>query len=219
MARRRPPKPVPSGPSGRNIAIAVVAVVSCLSFALGYFVGSATRGNAFEIVSYSPPPEAESYGPEALPEEDKTEEPEAIPWPLEPQTGPVKPMIALDEAVKATPVKPGVTLEEEKSGPPEKPEEKETGAEYKKKDKITYKHKAAYSVQVGAFTSPGDADALKKKLKGRGFTVYVFRSGTDGDGAPYKVRVGKFADRKTSDLFVVRLRKTLGLNGYVIRVQ
>ena len=58
--------------------------------------------------------------------------------------------------------------------------------------------KTVYSVQVGAFRSESNADALAKQLKEKGYDAFsVKRSAKDGNTI-YRVLVGRFDDRRES---------------------
>ena len=48
------------------------------------------------------------------------------------------------------------------------------------------------AVQVGAFKTRNEADALAKHLSGRGYAVYVMAPTSDGRNV-YRVRVGNYA--------------------------
>lgn len=71
-----------------------------------------------------------------------------------------------------------------------------------------------YSVQTGAFRDIGDAEALQAKLKGGGYDAYLMTApGADGKTV-YRVRVGRYMDRKEADLTALRLKKVEGLDAF-----
>jgi cell division septation protein DedD len=183
--------------SGRNIAIAVVALVSCLSFALGYFVGRATSVDEVEIVSYSQTPAAEPAADETLPVQEQTAE--SVPVPVHEPPAP--------ETNEEAEIPEPVIYDDTETAP--------TGDENLHTE-VEKKGKILYSVQVGAFQNPEDSEVLKKKLKGMGYTVYVVSSA--GDKPTYRVRVGKTADRKSAEILAVKLKRTQNLKGFVVRV-
>jgi cell division septation protein DedD len=51
----------------------------------------------------------------------------------------------------------------------------------------------AYTVQVRAFRSDADANALAKQLRSNGYDAYVAAEGADERGAWYRVRIGRFS--------------------------
>mgnify|MGYP001570970384 FL=1 len=61
--------------------------------------------------------------------------------------------------------------------------------------KAPAKEKPFYSVQVGAFKNMDNADALMKRLKGKGYESFV-HSVTVGNEKIHKVLVGKFEEKK-----------------------
>lgn len=61
--------------------------------------------------------------------------------------------------------------------------------------KATEKEKPFYSVQVGAFKNMDNADALMKRLKGKGYESFV-HSVTVGNEKIHKVLIGKFEEKK-----------------------
>lgn len=71
-----------------------------------------------------------------------------------------------------------------------------------------------YCIQAGAFSELKDAQALKVKLKTRGYDAYVQRSRTD-DKTVYRVRVGRFRNRKDADLLALKLKKVAGVDTFV----
>ncbi len=74
---------------------------------------------------------------------------------------------------------------------------------------------AGWFVQVGAFGTSGPADTLMASLKKKSYAAYIV---TDPTGpAPFKVRVGPFAERAAADAASARLKKEEGLSPLVRR--
>jgi cell division protein FtsN len=69
---------------------------------------------------------------------------------------------------------------------------------------------AAYSVQIAAYRTRSDADALAARLKRRGYDAHVV-----GDAAPYRVRVGSFATRAGA-VEMQRILKRGKIDGIVV---
>src|SRR6478609_1840717 len=65
---------------------------------------------------------------------------------------------------------------------------------------------AGFAIQVAALKEPTDADAIVKRLAGKGYPAYVV-SPAKGTPAMYKVRVGKYKDRHEADTVAARLQK------------
>lgn len=66
-----------------------------------------------------------------------------------------------------------------------------------------------YAVQVAAYKSRVQADSLAAKLRARGWASHV-----DGDGAPYRVRIGHYATRAAAVTELRRL-KAKKIDGFV----
>jgi cell division septation protein DedD len=65
-------------------------------------------------------------------------------------------------------------------------------------------------VQILATRKEGDADALVRKLKSRGFGAYI-KKVSDGDGAWYRVRVGSYGAFSQARAMADKCRSDLGL--------
>lgn len=76
----------------------------------------------------------------------------------------------------------------------------------------TSKSSAAYSVQVGAYTTRAEADRAVARLRGRGLEARV-----DGDRTPFRVRLGHYKSWAEADKAAAQFRK-LGLRGFVTAV-
>jgi cell division septation protein DedD len=71
---------------------------------------------------------------------------------------------------------------------------------------------ARYSVQVAAYDTRSQADAVVKKLAKRGFKARV-----DGVRKPFRVRVGTYPTRAEADVALARMKKA-GQKGFVAEV-
>jgi DedD protein len=73
-----------------------------------------------------------------------------------------------------------------------------------------------FAIQVAALRERGEADAIVKRLAGKGYSAYVVAPDT---GAPvvYRVRVGKFKDRREADTIAARLQKEEQFKPWVVR--
>lgn len=67
------------------------------------------------------------------------------------------------------------------------------------------KEKPFYSVQVGAFRNMDNADALMKRLKGKGYEAFV-HSVTVGNEKIQKVLVGRFEEKKKAEELVSAIK-------------
>lgn len=66
-----------------------------------------------------------------------------------------------------------------------------------------------YSVQVAAYETRADAEALAKRLRERGLASRVY-----GTANPFRVRIGRYASRTDAQKLLDQLRKQ-GMNGFV----
>lgn len=71
----------------------------------------------------------------------------------------------------------------------------------------------AFSIQVAAFTSRGDATALASRLRQRGFDVRVA-----GDRTPFRVRIGRYATREDAAAALARMRRSQ-MNGIIVEAE
>ncbi len=72
------------------------------------------------------------------------------------------------------------------------------------------------AVQVGAFNTRREADALAKRLSGRGYAVYVMNPTGDGKNV-YRVRVGNYANTDEAQRISARLTSQEKLKPWIIR--
>ena len=71
-----------------------------------------------------------------------------------------------------------------------------------------------FAVQVGAFSKPGDATALRDRLRAAGFSAFTESVSTD-KGALTRVRVGPVLARADADQLKQQVQSKLGLDGIV----
>jgi len=71
-----------------------------------------------------------------------------------------------------------------------------------------------FAVQVGAFSKPGDATALRDRLRAAGFSAFTESVSTD-KGALTRVRVGPVLARAEADQLKQQVQSKLGLDGIV----
>ncbi len=73
-----------------------------------------------------------------------------------------------------------------------------------------------FAIQVAALQQRAEADLVVKRLAGKGYAAYVV---VPAAGAPamYRVRVGKFKDRREADTVAARLQKEEQFKPWVVR--
>jgi|Deesub1362B_J571_1020462.scaffolds.fasta_scaffold00226_11 cell division protein FtsN len=184
--------------SDKALLIGFIILVSTFSFTLGYIVGKSQVSE--ELVSeekmevYTPmESKAEEEIPAlAEPESIKTEEPKIF----DSKT------VEQEEIVSEI---PKVVTEVPKT------EQKEKSIE-KKEKKIT--KRVYYTIQVGAFRISSEAEALKRRLQKKGYTVRIVETG--GDKKFYRVRVGKFKSRAEAENMAIKITRNEGLKAIVL---
>jgi cell division protein FtsN len=74
----------------------------------------------------------------------------------------------------------------------------------------------SFVVQVASLRSRGEADAIARRLSSKGFPSFVT---TPGSGGPrvYRVRVGKFVDRREAETIARRLEKEEQFKPWITR--
>ncbi len=72
-----------------------------------------------------------------------------------------------------------------------------------------------YTVQVGAFKNPEEADALKTKMSKKGYKVFVTPTKTKKQDILHKVMVGEYKTRKEAEVLSVKLKNSEGLRTFV----
>lgn len=75
-----------------------------------------------------------------------------------------------------------------------------------------------WTVQVGSFSQPQNAEGLQRQLRAQGFESFVSRIATDA-GSMYRVRVGPVPDRQSADDLLARVRAAGHAGARVARAQ
>ncbi|HXX53451.1 MAG TPA: SPOR domain-containing protein [Thermodesulfovibrionales bacterium] len=77
--------------------------------------------------------------------------------------------------------------------------------------------KGMYSVQMGAFKSEKNADALAAKYKEKGYEAFVFRTGTKDTELLYRVLIGKVSEKKEALQMVKSIASKEGVPAILFR--
>jgi DedD protein len=206
--------------SGKLVLIIITVVVAAGSFTLGYFVGKNSLPSQ-TAQSAVPPAVQKPSGAEATGEIGKVKPSEIAPSspPSPEQT--VKKAEDLPGSGSAVPVQePKQTLTESKMAT----NTQSRAAQNNEKEvppKATLDQEAQdvavlYTVQVGAFKSRGEADALKAELQKKGYGARSLRVSSKGTTL-FKVMVGEFAQKKEAEVVALKLKKTEELKAFVTR--
>jgi len=75
----------------------------------------------------------------------------------------------------------------------------------------TVSRPSSYSVQVAAYSRKAEADKLTSSLVKRGYQARV-----DGDVAPFRVRIGRYATTKDAEDALRRI-KAKQMDGFVVK--
>jgi cell division septation protein DedD len=76
-----------------------------------------------------------------------------------------------------------------------------------------------FAIQVAALREPGgakEADAMVKRLAAKGYPAYIVTP-QKGDAQIYRVRVGKFKERREADTVAARLQKEEQFKPWIVR--
>jgi DedD protein len=75
---------------------------------------------------------------------------------------------------------------------------------------------SGFAIQVAALRESAEADAMVKRLAGKGYPAYVVAP-AKGQPSVYRVRVGKFKDRHEADSVAARLQKEEQFKPWIVR--
>jgi cell division septation protein DedD len=73
-----------------------------------------------------------------------------------------------------------------------------------------------FAVQIAALKDRGEADALARRLVGKGYNAYVLAP-SGGRSPVYKVQVGRFNTRQDAEKTAARLKKDEQFSPWVTR--
>jgi cell division septation protein DedD len=73
-----------------------------------------------------------------------------------------------------------------------------------------------FEIQVGALRERGLADSIAKRLVAKGYPAYVVAP-AKGTPDPFRVRVGKYKDRREADTVAAKLQKEEQFKPWVVR--
>lgn len=74
---------------------------------------------------------------------------------------------------------------------------------------------SGFAVQLGALKTQADANALRDRARGAGFTAYVERADTEA-GALFRVRVGPELQRANAESLKTQIKQKLAIDGVVV---
>ncbi|MDP2168417.1 MAG: SPOR domain-containing protein [Thermodesulfovibrionales bacterium] len=179
----------------RLVAILIVAVVSGSSFMLGFYVGKTTTGDIG-----TPAPLIEDTE-KTVQAESRTELPEdsraGMPISVEEE--------ATGSSSHAAPPEPAAPLVSKPQAGKKTPE----------KSVVKPSPDSIFSVQAGAFKKKTDAESLKRRLSAKGYSAYLLDGDGGISGGVFKVRIGRFPDRKEAEAIALKLKNSEGIPAFV----
>lgn len=75
-----------------------------------------------------------------------------------------------------------------------------------------------FTVQVGAFPTRTEADALVARLRSQGLSPYVVAAEVQGKGLFHRVRLGRFRSREEARRYLEDLQRETSVSGFVAQV-
>lgn len=73
-----------------------------------------------------------------------------------------------------------------------------------------------FAIQLAALGRREEADGIARRLTGKGYPAYVVAPDT-GAPAVFRVRVGKFKDRREAESVATRLKQEEQFNPWIVR--
>jgi len=195
--------------NGKQLVFLFMAgtVVAVVIFLLGVFVGRGVQADAGAVdplVAQQPasvpdiPPVASSSGSEA-----PASASEDLSYPNRLGTGD-----APREVLRETPVPPRVPARQADPAPaPPAPAVTDVAAE---------PAGDGFAIQLAALGKREEAESIVRRLAGKGYSAYLMAPAT-GAPAVYRVRVGKFKDRREAESVSARLQKEEQFKPWIVR--
>jgi len=208
--------------AGKEFVIVIVIVFSSLSFTLGFFVGKKSGRNSvagtsqFVTLPEAPdqtrqnaaaqeiPPAAVEVTRRDIPQtrptgEDNQLSPPSLPTSPEKTGTDGKARQVPEAAAKG----PAVEIMKEKTALPET------------RRTAPAKDGALFSVQLGALKSSAEAKGLKDRYAREGYSTYITVVSGKNKEKIYKVKAGKFRERKDAELLSIKLKKSGAVHAFV----
>ncbi|MBI4639708.1 MAG: D-alanyl-D-alanine carboxypeptidase [Candidatus Tectomicrobia bacterium] len=87
-----------------------------------------------------------------------------------------------------------------------------------RRTRMTEKKTDLFTVQIGSFKERKKALILQKKVEATGHHAYLTSTGSPRDGIWYKVKIGRYKNRKEAEIEALRLQNRYGLNAMITSV-
>ncbi len=218
--------------NGKQLVFLFMAatVVSVVIFLLGVMVGRGARGPQTTTVAsdFGPstpaeepaPARTEPAAPATTPAAPAAAPAAAAPEPAEGGSGYFDDLTKNKpgQAEKVAPPQPQKRAETPPPAPPPapKPEPKPEPAAAPAGSSPAAVTSGGYAVQIAALRDRGEADAIVKRLAGKGYQAFVLNP-VPGKPPVYRVQVGRFADRGEAEKVAARLKTEEQFSPWVTR--
>jgi cell division septation protein DedD len=229
---------------GKGLIIASVVITVSLGFLLGFFVGKQVHPQIeTKAPSIAPVKEKEpEQNPQETPVKGLSQQESETSHGSEPEQNatPVQDQKASESRTTRTAQTTGGNLRDTSVPPSEKrfdqagsqgasktkqaqpikptqvsPDKKDTRIAQDKQQSPKTAAARKYTVQVGAFKNPEEADALKTKMSKKGYKAFVTASKTKKQDILHKVMVGEYKTRKEAEVLSIKLKNSEGLRTFV----
>jgi cell division septation protein DedD len=197
---------------GKEFIIVIAVVFLSLGFTLGFFVGERSGGKKAQALSQ-------------ISEQVSTPQ-DPVPQPLQSTVEPLKTDEASSQpsaqsADNALPAQQTASFPVETESP-----KQQAGNEEVKKGPAAddmplrprpkkVEKEVLYTVQIGALSSRREAENFKVRYEQKGYKIFIIASKSAKNGKIYRIRTGKFKERKDAETLSLELKKTEGLNTFV----
>jgi len=205
---------------GKGIIILSVAIISSISFILGFFVGKSMKPQAADQSSVVKPlqdtvqnnieTEVKEPSSQLTPQSQALQTPES-------QKPEIEKIKIAQETRETDKPRQAQETEQNRESRRTKDAEKRVIARDSLKERETQQPPKTikYTVQIGAFKNDTDADTMKVKYGKKGYKTFIVASTTKKHEKLYKVMIGEFQNRKEAELLSVKIKKAEGLQTFV----
>ncbi len=214
---------------GKGLIVAAIVMTASLGFLLGFFVGkkfhplSDTRSAGISLAEGTDQPAGEVSGNEPVSERPGSDmgridgqmtdqqESSLFSAPGKAETAPSPKQV---DTLKPARTSKATRSEQTKSASGSS-EAKQKAAATKKTAPTEAAMTRKYTVQIGAFKNPEEAEALKTRMGKKGYKVFVSATKTQKREILHKVMIGLYSTRKEAEVLSIKLRNTEGLRTFV----
>jgi cell division septation protein DedD len=214
---------------GKGLIVASIVITASLGFLLGFFVGkkfqplSETQSASMVLPEGPDQFPQEAPGKESLPQQPElSREQNDKPLNEQQETTPVKalrdtgtiPSEKRHDKPQSTPSSKTTHVQETKPASGSS-QTKQTAISTDKLQPTVTSVTRKYTVQIGAFKNPEEADALRNRMSKKGYKAFVTTAKTKKQEILHKVMVGTYTTRKEAEVLSIKLKNSEGLRTFV----